>query len=463
VDSSIRDAIERGEIAWSGEYRFRRKDGTYAQVLDRGYIVRNEQGEALRIIGAMSDLTERLRAEQAQAANQAKSEFLATMTHEIRSPMIGMMGMVEILSHTELDGEQRKALETIEASAKSLLRIIGDILDFSKIEAGKLELEPQVVSLRAILEETFAGFAGGGAQKGLKMACELDPELAPAHMADPVRFGEIVSNFLSNAVKFTKAGGVTLRAEVLHTEPSTQTVAIRVSDTGIGISPEHQKRLFQPFVQGDSSTTRRFGGTGLGLSIARRLAEMMGGRLTLESREGVGTTLSFVAAFPLASDRAQASLAKPAAWVPVEPPDRETALGSGCLILLAEDHPTNRLVLSKQLRMAGYQVDAVEDGLAALEALEQTRYGLVLTDVQMPRMDGYQLVQEIRAREGSRGTPRIPVLAITANALKGELERCLDAGMDGCIIKPVTIPDLDAHLRTWLPAAASARRTLAQH
>ncbi|MBL0209780.1 MAG: PAS domain S-box protein [Holophagaceae bacterium] len=454
VTSSVQEVIGRGGSDWSSEYRFQRSDGTYANVLDRGYVVRDSSGNALRMIGAMSDLTERIRAEQAQAASQAKSEFLATMTHEIRTPMIGMMGMVEILSHTKLDTDQRTALDTISASARSLLRIIGDILDFSKIEAGKLELEPQVVSLGKILEETFASYSSGGAQKGLEMRCELDSAIAPAHLADPVRFGQIIGNFLSNALKFTRQGSVALRAKVTASDASGQTLAIQVTDTGIGISRENQQRLFQPFVQGESSTTRRFGGSGLGLSIARRLAQMMGGAITMESEEGKGTTLTFAAMFPIA-EPSLLDRAAPEPWSPREAPPREVAEAARGLVLLVEDHPTNRLVLMKQLGMAGYQADAVEDGVAALEAMGRTTYGLVLTDIQMPRMDGYQLAREIRKIEEIAQAARTPVLAVTANALKGEYERCLEAGMDDCIIKPVSIPDLDAKLRKWMPAAAA--------
>ncbi|MDE3246182.1 MAG: PAS domain S-box protein, partial [Acidobacteriota bacterium] len=453
VLTSAWSVLERGESAWSDEYRFQRNDGSYVPVLDRGYVVRDGGGKAVRMIGAMSDLSERIKAEQAQAANQAKSDFLATMTHEIRTPMIGMMGMLEILSHTKLDADQRVALETIEASTQGLLRIIGDILDFSKIEAGKLELEPQAVSLRRILEETYAGYSTSGSQKGLRMSCELDPALAPAHLADPVRFGQIIGNFLSNALKFTREGSVSLRAEVLDSGRSGQTLAFRVADTGIGVSPENQQRLFRPFIQGDSSTTRRFGGSGLGLSIAQRLAHMMGGAITMESREGKGTTLSFVADFPLADPLALVNRAKTKSWAPKQPPDRAVAEAAGGLVLLVEDHPTNRLVLTRQLSAAGYRSDSVEDGLLALEAMAQTRYGLVLTDIQMPHMDGYELAREIRKIEQARAWARVPVLAITANALKGELELCLEAGMDDCIIKPVSIPDLDAKLRRWLPAA----------
>ena len=375
------------------------------------------------------------------------------MTHELRTPMIGMLGMMEILSHTKLDSQQRSALGTIHSSAQALLGIIGDILDFSKIEAGKLQLEPQVASLRRIVEEEFTGTSAAATGKGLQAKCEIGPGIAEAHLADPMRFREIIANFFSNALKFTRQGTIGLKAELLDADEESQTLAFRVWDTGIGVSPENQKRLFQPFVQAESTTTRRFGGTGLGLSICLRLAEMMGGSITMESKEGKGTTMSFIAAFPLADPAALESTTQLAASQPMEPPHRETALEAGCLLLLAEDHPTNRLVLTQQLRLAGYQVETAEDGLAALEALDQTRYGLLLTDIQMPHMDGYQLAREVRGIEGKSGLPRIPILALTANTMQGELERCLAAGMDDCIIKPVSIPDLDAKLRHWLPGA----------
>ncbi len=454
VLDGIQDTINEDASVWSDEYRFRQMDGSYTQVLDRGYVVRDGAGKATKMVGAMSDLSQRLRAEEAQAANKAKSDFLATMTHELRTPMIGMLGMVEILSHTNLDAEQRNALGTVQSSARALLGIIGDILDFSKIEAGKLELEPQAVSLKSIVDEEFTSYSGTAASKGLRMEREIGPGIAEAHLADPVRFREILDNFFSNALKFTHQGSIGLKAELLDSDEESQTLAFRVWDTGIGVSKENQRRLFQPFVQAESNTTRRFGGTGLGLSICLRLAEMMGGRITMESEEGKGTTMSFIASFPLADPSALSGSVKQVAWQPLEPPSRDEALATGCLVLLAEDHPTNRLVLTRQLQLAGYQVDAVENGLAALDALDQVRYGLLLTDIQMPHMDGYHLAAAVRKIEAGTGRPRIPILSLTANALLGELERCQAVGMDDCIIKPVSIPDLDAKLRHWLPDAA---------
>ncbi len=461
VISGIQTVIREGGTAWSEEFRFLRKDGSYALILDRGYVVRDDQGTPLRMIGAVSDITDRIRADEAQAANQAKSVFLATMTHEIRTPMIGMMGMVEILSHTKLDTDQRLALDTIEASSRNLLGIIGDILDFSKIEAGRLELETKVVSLGQLVEEVFSSYSGMALHKGLRATCDIDPALAQAHLADSTRVGEILGNFLSNALKFTHQGFIHLNVVLLTSDATTQTIAFQVKDSGIGVSAENQKRLFQPFVQAESNTTRRFGGTGLGLTISLRLAQLMGGSITMDSKEGAGTTMSFVATFPLADPTSLTKGLESVAWEPTEAPSRSIAEAAGCLVLLVEDHPTNRLVLSRQLVLAGYQADVAEDGPAALVSMGRHHYGLVLTDVQMPGMDGYQLATEIRKIERRTSGSRIPILALTANAIQGELDRCIAAGMDDCIIKPVSIPCLDAKLRQWLPGAAGLTKTKA--
>jgi PAS domain S-box-containing protein len=453
VKAGFDEVLDGEGTVWSDQYRFQRGDGSFATVLDRGYVVRDPEGYPLRMVGAMVDLSDRILMEEAQAANRAKSEFLATMTHELRTPMIGMLGMVEILSHTGLDADQRRSLDTIQSSARSLLEIIGNILDFSKIESGRLELDPQAVALEALCREECAQYSGAASGKGLKLSCELDSRLAKAHHVDPLRLREILGNFFSNSLKFTQQGSVGLRVEVLDSGAEGQTLAFRVWDTGIGVSKENLSRLFQPFVQAESNTTRRFGGTGLGLSISRRLAEMMGGEIIMESAVGEGTTMSFVVTLPLAELEVP-EMGPEAGWAPLQAPDRDEAEAAGSLILLAEDHPTNRLVLQKQLQLAGYQSDVAEDGVEAYEAWLQHRYALVLTDVHMPRMDGYELAREIRNAEQAAGHgARIPILALTANALQGELERCLAAGMDDCIIKPIAIPALHGKLQRWLPLA----------
>ncbi|MFN8010128.1 MAG: PAS domain S-box protein [Holophagaceae bacterium] len=455
VRQTLEAALAGGAETWSDEYRFGRADGTWAQVLDRGSIQRGLDGRPVRMVGALVDLTERRLAEEAQAANRAKSDFLATMTHELRTPLIGMLGLVEMLAQTRLDPQQRKDLDTLHASARSLLELIGGILDFSKIDAGQLELELQPVSLRSLAEGEQARFAGAAAGKGLRLDLELDPALAQAHLADPLRLRQILANLLANAIKFTLKGSVTLALRVEAEAEGAQSLALSVQDTGIGISPENQARLFQPFVQADSSTTRRFGGTGLGLVICRRLGELMGGSVELRSEAGVGTTVTLRATFPKTAAPSPApETGRP--WVRKEPPSREVAEASGRLVLLVEDHPTNRHVLVRQLSAAGHCADVAEDGVAALEAMARHRYGVVLTDIHMPRMDGYALAREIRRRAAAAGEAPPPVLALTANAVPGELERCLEAGMSDCILKPVTIPALDAKVRQWLEAREPA-------
>lgn len=456
VREGLDAALAGGATSWSDEYRFGRADGTWAQVLNRGSIQRGPDGKPVRMVGAIVDLTERRLAEEAQAANRAKSEFLATMTHELRTPLIGMLGLVELLAQSRLDPQQRKDLDTLHASSRNLLELIGGILDFSKIDAGQLELEIQPVSMRTLAEEERARFASAASGKGLRLDLNLDPALAAAHLADPLRVRQILANFLANAIKFTLKGSVTLAVRVESESEGAQSLSLSVEDTGIGISPENQSRLFQPFVQAESSTTRRFGGTGLGLVICRRMASLMGGTVELQSVPGVGTTVAFRATFAKAAAPAAApDVGRP--WVRIEPPSRDVAEAAGCLILLAEDHPTNRLVLGRQLALAGYCADVAEDGVAALEAMDRHRYGLLLTDVHMPRMDGYGLARAVRAREAAGGEAPIPILALTANALEGEIERCLAAGMSDCLIKPVAIHALDAKLRQWLPAVIALR------
>jgi signal transduction histidine kinase/CheY-like chemotaxis protein len=391
--------------------------------------------------------------EAAEHASRAKSAFLAAMSHEIRTPMIGVMGMLEVLARTDLDEHQRSMLDTSQTSARSLITIIGDVLDFSKIEAGKLEIEPVTIALPELVEAAVGTFVHTASTKGLLLAAELDPRLAPAVVADPVRLRQILSNFLSNAVKFTDVGGIEVTATVLEDGPDRQLVEIAVRDTGVGVSQEVQRGLFAPFAQADGSTTRRFGGTGLGLVICRRLAELMDGEITMDSEPGVGTTMRLVV--PLAvgdladveqierEDDTRGPLTRPL-------PSVEQAEREGSLLLLAEDHPVNRTVLVSQLHMVGFAVETAVDGQEAFERFVSGRYALVLSDLNMPRLDGFGLVAAIRGHESAEGLRRTPVIALTANVMQGEPERCVAAGMDDFIGKPTTIPFLASKLRRWL-------------
>jgi signal transduction histidine kinase/CheY-like chemotaxis protein/HPt (histidine-containing phosphotransfer) domain-containing protein len=434
----------------------------------------DDSGEPYGVLGLAMDLTPikqleaQLRASEARAieANHAKSSFLASMSHEIRTPMIGVTGMVEILALTELDPDQRRALNVIQTSAQSLLQIIGDILDFSKIEAGRLELQPVATSLRTLLHSVVANFSGSASSKGLTLTCRIDERIAPAHRVDALRLRQILGNFLSNAIKFTEQGLVQVVLEWRGGEgpgdgsrgdPGNgfDLLCLRVTDTGIGISAEGQARLFQAFAQAEGDTTRRYGGTGLGLAICRRLAELMGGEVAMESVPGLGTTLRLMLRLPrapLAEVAAEPSLAvDPGSFAARQLPSIEQAERERSLVLLVDDHPTNRMVIARQLALAGYASEAAVDGEDGLEKWRSGRYALLLSDVHMPRLDGYELARAIRDEEARDGRARTPIVALTASALKGEAERCLAAGMDDYLAKPVGIPVLTATLRRWLP------------
>ncbi len=447
------------------EWTLVRKDGVRVPVLLATSAMRDEGGEPIGHLAIATDLTrikqleEALRASEVAArdASRTKSEFLAAMSHEIRTPMIGVTGMLEVLSHGALDPEQRRNVSIIQQSAQSLIDIIGDILDFSKVEAGRLELAPATLSLQQLLRATVANFSGSASSKGLVLDCVVDPRVGPAHVADPLRLRQILSNFLSNAIKFTENGFVQAALEWRGADTGAEKLCLRVTDTGIGVSAEQQQRLFQPFSQAEGSTTRKYGGTGLGLVICRRLAELMGGEVTMESTVGAGTTMRLRVTLPRGDpadiEAGAETAAAPAAptFAPRALPDARKAEAERSLVLLVDDHPTNRLVVARQLALAGYASESAEDGLDGLERWRSGRYALVLSDVHMPRMDGYQMTQALREEEARDSKPRTPVVALTAAALKGEAERCLAAGMDDYLSKPVTIPQLAACLRRWLP------------
>jgi PAS domain S-box-containing protein len=401
--------------------------------------------------------------EAAEAGNRAKSIFLATMSHEIRTPMNGVLGMLELLSLTKLDGEQRTTLAVVRDSGKSLQRIIDDILDFSKIEAEKLEVRPMVASIASTIKAVSNIFSGNASSKSLDLRYFVDPQISPALLVDPMRLRQILNNFVSNALKFTEKGRIEIRAELLGRVDGEERVRFSVTDTGIGISEEDQARLFQPFVQAAVEIAPRFGGTGLGLTICKRLAEMMGGSISMLSEVGVGTTMTLELSLPIANANELPEVD------PVGPPDflrttmtrrrapdTASAEAEGTLALLADDHPTNRTLIVRQINLLGYAAESAENGVIALEKWKSGRFGILITDCNMPEMNGYELTRRIRELEATKCDKRIPIIACTANALGGEAEICLAAGMDDYLAKPVELNELAKKLDHWLPIARAA-------
>ncbi|HUQ29648.1 MAG TPA: ATP-binding protein [Usitatibacter sp.] len=395
--------------------------------------------------------------QEAEGAEMAKGAFLATMSHEIRTPMNGILGMLELLSLMKLEGEQRTTLEIVRESGRSLLRIIDDILDFSRIEAGKLELRPEPTSIAAVMQRVCHIYSGNASTKGLSLDHRVDARIAASLMVDALRLQQILNNLVSNAIKFTDQGHVSLQAQLIERTAAGEVVRFVVEDSGPGISSDDRGRLFQPFAQAGRGSA---GGTGLGLSICRRLAELMGGTLAMESALGVGTRVLLT--LPMAHSGGTATpvddglpIARgelPADIVTERPvPTVAAARMMRSLVLVVDDHPVNRMLLVKQLAKLGYAAEAAADGLEAIAKLSVGGFGAIVTDCNMPEMDGYELARNIRAREARNGSARMPIIACTANALAGEAANCFAAGMDDYLAKPVSLVQLREKLAHWLP------------
>ncbi|HJQ61084.1 MAG TPA: PAS-domain containing protein [Vineibacter sp.] len=397
------------------------------------------------------DGAERAR-QEAEAANRAKSTFLATMSHEIRTPMNGVLGSAELLERETLSERQRRLVGTVRTSAGALLRIIDDVLDFSKIEVGRMELERAPFDLAALVDGTVETLRVQAQRKGLNLVAAIAPDGPQALLGDATRVRQILYNLVGHAIKFTETGGVRVMARSIVEADQSVLLSLSVADTGIGMSAEQAERLFKPFAQADSSTTRRFGGTGLGLSIVRRLAQLMGGDVAVSSEPGKGAI--FTASLRVELDRSGTVAARPtdsATAATAAPAGRRAGR-----VLAVDDYDVNLEVLAGQLDILGVDVDLARDGIEALTRWRSDTYALVLTDIHMPDMDGIELTRQIRAEEAA--TPdrgRTPVVALTANALKGEAERCIAAGMDDYLTKPLTLDRLRTTLDRWLSSPAS--------
>ncbi|CAN5389005.1 ATP-binding protein [soil metagenome] len=444
---------------------------TMAEVSVSGDLSRRADGEGLdeigRITGSFNQLLDRLEGadqtlrrtlsqlvdarDAAEAANVQKSQFLANMSHEIRTPLNGVLAMAQVMAGDALAPEQRRRLEVVRQSGEALLHVLNDVLDVSKIEAGKLTLAPDAVDVANVVRQAVEGFGGAAEAKALSLTLDIAPDALGLRHADPLRLRQVIANLVSNAVKFTEDGAVTVTLRGDGPDGCSG-VRVSVADTGIGVASERLPKLFDTFVQGDSSTTRRFGGTGLGLSICRDLVELMGGAIWAESEAGFGSTFHLVLPLPRVSPACESGpaddlfadrniVSAPAAALPAPTAERRQIR-----VLAAEDNPTNQLVLSTIMEVFGVALEIVPDGVQAVAAWRRSSPDLILMDIQMPQMDGMEATRVIRASEVAEGRHRTPIIALSANAMTHQVREYLACGMDAHVAKPIELNRLSAAL-----------------
>lgn len=441
------------------EFRMRREDGEYIWVRARGSSVWDNEGRATRTSGSVTDITDRrlataemLRARHnAEAASSAKSEFLANMSHELRTPLNSIIGMTRMLyEDAALNDEQREMISITAHSADTLLDIVNDILDLSKVEAGKLELESVTFSLREVTDRIVESILPLSSQKAVEFFYKFGPKNLPYFTGDPLRLGRVIMNLLSNALKYTHEGSVTLDVECAALDDGHMILRVGVTDTGIGVPENMQARIFEKFIQADTSVTRRYGGTGLGLSISKQIVEMMNGRIGVQSTEGIGSHFWFEIPLTVAADQAVTEFREHKRRFIQRPPRPDRKPAAQTRILVAEDHMVNQSFMRKLLARAGLEnYHIVENGQALLAAWRGGGYDIIILDCHMPVMSGYEATATIRHEEQNTGA-HIPIIAMTADAMTGTRERCLQTGMDDYISKPINQDEFFEVLGQWI-------------
>jgi signal transduction histidine kinase/ActR/RegA family two-component response regulator len=392
-------------------------------------------------------------------ASSVKSEFLANVSHEIRTPLNGVLGMAELLAGTRLDQTQREMIDVIRGSSENLLAIVNDILDYSRIEAAEMRIEAVAFDLCAAIGNVRALFEPRAAAKGLELQVKMAPEVPRMVRGDPLQLGQILINLLGNALKFTETGSVRLEVNLAGEQTDGVTILCRVIDTGIGIDTSTAARLFAPFTQADSSTSRRYGGTGLGLAISHRLLGLLGGSIGVESRPGKGSTFWFLLPLKVAANETPRGVEDAVAGAASQPAVAGPLLPSvpacGRRVLIVEDNPINQIVALRAVTGLGYQAELAPGGEEALAAFARDRFDAILMDCQMPGMDGYRVAAEMRRLEAlATAAKPTPIIAMTANVIEGDQQKCVAAGMNDYLSKPMRLASLARALERWTATAA---------